>query len=226
MFSDLDARAVAAAGTTEPTCAAAPTPLTRAQRALALARKLAATSQGALADIQQRRCDAAQLTAVRLRIDLLKPHPRQAETFADMPDEQIEILARDIEENGLQHPIEVLPDYTIIAGHCRVEAARRNGWTEIDAIIRYDLAAQGEFAVEQYMIRDNLARRQMDLLSIARAYKRMKPLCKATTIPRGDRQLEFLVRTGPSAKVWLRQRQLEFPAWAELSVGNLGRSDN
>ncbi len=128
-----------------------------------------ATSQGALADTQQRRSDAAQLTAVKLRIDLLQPHPREAETFADVPDEQIEILARDIEENGLQHPIEVLPDYTIIAGYCRVKAARRNGWEEIDAIIRYDLAAQGELAVEQYMIRDNFLRRQLSPLQRAHA---------------------------------------------------------
>ncbi len=179
MLSDLDARAVAAAGTTEPTCAASGQPLTRAQHALALARKLAATSQGALADTQQRQSDAAQLAAVKLRIDLLKPHPRQAEIFPSVPEEQIKALAASIKESGLDHPIEVVPDcsgYTIVAGHCRVEAVRRLGWTEIDAIIRNDLAEQGPLAAEFYMINDNFLRRQLRPLQRAQCALSLKEL--------------------------------------------------
>jgi ParB family chromosome partitioning protein len=91
-------------------------------------------------------------------------------------DKQIEVLARDMDENGLQQPIEVLPDHTIVAGHCRVKAARRNGWEEIDAIIRCDLAEQGELAVEQYMIRDNCLRRQLSPLQRAQCALSLKEL--------------------------------------------------
>lgn len=115
---------------------------------------------------------------VKLKIAALKPHPWQAEAFADVPDEQIDILAQDMLENGQQHPIEVLPDGTIIAGHCRVEAARRNGWDEIDAIIRHDLAEQGELAVEQYMVKDNFLRRQLSPLQRARSALLLRELAQ------------------------------------------------
>ena len=138
-----------------------------AQHVLALAQEMmAGTPQSLLISTEQPR-HLAQPTVVKLRIDLLKPHPSQHAFFSHLPEMQIELLARDMKEHGLQHPIEVLPDYTIIAGHFRVEAARRNKWSHIAAIIRYDLAARGELAVELYVIRDNYLRRQLSPLERA-----------------------------------------------------------
>lgn len=174
--TDAQPRASTLTATAGPRCAAAAEPLTRVQKALLLAQRAAASL--AVPEKKLRRDDAAQRTVVKLRIDALKPHPRQAETFSDVSDEQIEILARDMEENGLEHPIEVLPDGTIIAGHCRVEAARRNGWDEIDAIIRHDLAEQGELAVEQYMVKDNFLRRQLSPLQRARSALLLRELAQ------------------------------------------------
>lgn len=56
-----------------------------------------------------------------------------------------------MKENGQAHPIEILPDNTIVAGHGRVAAARLNGWPTVKAIVRKDLADAGDLAVERYL---------------------------------------------------------------------------
>lgn len=48
-------------------------------------------------------------------------------------------LAADIKKNGLQRPIIVLDDMTLVDGLRRIEAVRLNGQTEIDAVITDDL---------------------------------------------------------------------------------------
>jgi ParB family chromosome partitioning protein len=104
----------------------------------------------------------------------LKPHPRQQEVFADLPEEQLEELAADMRLNGQLVPIEVLPGGTIICGHQRVRAARKLGWDTVRAIIRADLAAQGKAAVFDRLVGDNLNRRQLDPLGQARCYQKLK----------------------------------------------------
>ena len=47
----------------------------------------------------------------------LKPHPLQAEIFADLPDAEIDWLADSIDKYGLECPVEILPDNTIVAGN-------------------------------------------------------------------------------------------------------------
>jgi len=106
----------------------------------------------------------------------LKEHPRQQELFGDIPDHELEVLARDMEENGQQHPVEILRDGTIVAGHQRVRAARRLGWKKLKVVIRHDLDSAGPDAVEAYLIRDNLVRRQMRPLGKARCIRSLLEL--------------------------------------------------
>jgi ParB/RepB/Spo0J family partition protein len=102
------------------------------------------------------------------KLSKLKPHPRQDEIFGEMNDAELRELADDMNRRGLQHPIEILPEGTIIAGHQRFRAAQRLGWEEIDVIVRSDLAEAGAAAVEQHFLRDNLVRRQLSPLARAR----------------------------------------------------------
>ncbi len=44
-----------------------------------------------------------------VKITSLKSHPRQDELFGHGSDNEIEILAHDMAQRGLQHPIEILP---------------------------------------------------------------------------------------------------------------------
>ena len=114
--------------------------------------------------------------AVRVTLDHLKPHLRQESLFSALSDGELEELACDMQARGLQHPIEILPDMTIVAGHQRVRAARKLGWTEIDVIVRHDLAEAGEIAAELHLICDNVRRRQMGKLERARCAERLMQL--------------------------------------------------
>jgi ParB family chromosome partitioning protein len=97
----------------------------------------------------------------------LKDHPRQAALFGEVSEAHLAQLAADMEAHGLQHPVEILPDGTIVGGHQRVRAAKRLGWKEIDVVVLADLAEAGDAAVEEYLVRDNLIRRQLTPLKIA-----------------------------------------------------------
>jgi ParB-like chromosome segregation protein Spo0J len=112
----------------------------------------------------------------------LKPHPRQFENFDDAADVTVEELAKLLQIRGLDRPVEILSDGTIICGHRRVEAAKQVGWTEIDVVVRHDLEAKGPEAVEKRLIEDNLedqnSRRQLDPVALARCYKRLFELEK------------------------------------------------
>ncbi len=110
------------------------------------------------------------------KLDDLRPHPRQAELFPDLPHLESIALAADIKRNGLQHPIEITSDGTIIAGHQRVHAARMLGWTEIEVIVRTDLEDQGSDAIERRLIEDNLNRRQLSPLAKARCIRAIRDI--------------------------------------------------
>ena len=74
------------------------------------------------------------LTVERRAIDGLRPHPRN---YRRHPEAQLEVLRRSLRDHGLQKPVVITPDGTILAGHGLVEAARAEGWSEI-AVHVYD----------------------------------------------------------------------------------------
>ena len=111
----------------------------------------------------------------RWAVDRLRPHPKQGQYFPDAPPHEVAELAADMEANGQLQPVEALPDGTIIAGHKRLAAARLLGWTELDVWVRDDLAADPA-AAERRLIEDNLHRRQLGKLGLARCYRALKVL--------------------------------------------------
>jgi ParB-like chromosome segregation protein Spo0J len=122
----------------------------------------------------------------------LKPHPRQATFFADLPFHLLRDLAQDIADRGLKEPLEILPDGTIVCGHQRARAAELLEWDEIAVWVNHDLAAQGNLAVEQRLIEDNLARRNLDRLDQVRCYRRLVEM--ATETPDDKRRSHQLGR--------------------------------
>jgi ParB family chromosome partitioning protein len=101
----------------------------------------------------------------------LKPHPLQQTSFAPPTEAQVDEMAKDIKARGLDHPIHILRDGTILSGHTRVLAYQRLGRTHIPVIIRWDLVEAGELAQVQFAISENTKRRQLNQLAIARAAK-------------------------------------------------------
>jgi ParB family chromosome partitioning protein len=116
----------------------------------------------------------------------LKPHPRQAGLFHEAQhDPGDKGLADDMRLNGLQCPVEILPDGTILCGHRRTRVAQALGWDEIGVWVRDDLAANPA-AAELRLIEDNLNRRHLGPLELARCYQRLSDL--ARDIPRAERR--------------------------------------
>ena len=115
-------------------------------------------------------------SAMNWQVSELREHPRQQDNFGDVSDRELQELADDIRANGLLVPLEILPDGTVVCGHQRLRAVQRIGWTEINVVVRNDLAEAGGDAVERRMIEDNLHRRQMKPLALARAYERLRQL--------------------------------------------------
>ncbi len=110
----------------------------------------------------------------QVALDWVKDHPRQSEFFAETSDVELQELADDLERRGQQEPIHCCPDGTIIRGHRRVKAARLLGWSQIIAIIRQEAADPLAPDVVEELLLDNLMRRQLDDLAVARIYRHLK----------------------------------------------------
>jgi ParB-like chromosome segregation protein Spo0J len=110
-------------------------------------------------------------------LSALMPHPDQQRFFRAYGDYEYEALKRDIQSNGLAHPIVVLPPrnaaglpaYTILAGHTRRKILLELEHTTTTVLVRYDLIAASRSVVDEFFILDNVARRQQDRLGQARA---------------------------------------------------------
>ena len=106
-------------------------------------------------------------------VAILKPHPKNKEFFPDrLPDNIWRELVRDIRENGVINPLIITPDYTVLAGHLRLEAAQEAGLTHVPVVIR-DVNPDSDEAVS-LLIRDNLLRRQLSDLQVARLIRVLK----------------------------------------------------
>ena len=106
----------------------------------------------------------------------LKPHPDQKLLFVGLNDAGIAELAEDILKRGLQNPIEILPRGLIVNGHQRFLACKLLGWDHIPVYIRHDFTDQPETAVNENIVQDNLQRKHLHPLEIARGYVQLRKL--------------------------------------------------
>src|SRR5262249_16316468 len=102
------------------------------------------------------------------------------EYFPDLSPYDLGLLAEDIQRNGLRHKIEVLPvnkaglaGDTVLDGHQRWRALLLNGETQVQVIVRYDLAATDRATVEGAFLEPNRNRRQLSPLGKARVALRL-----------------------------------------------------
>jgi hypothetical protein len=100
----------------------------------------------------------------------LHPHALQKELFVGLNEAGIAELAEDIQKRGLQNPLEILPNGTIINGHQRFLAYKWLGMEHIPVYIRHDFTEQPSAAVNEHIIQDNLQRKHLHPLEIARGY--------------------------------------------------------
>ncbi|PWI50272.1 ParB N-terminal domain-containing protein, partial [Sulfoacidibacillus thermotolerans] len=70
----------------------------------------------------------------KIPVALLVEHPEN-KLFHNLSDEELQELAKDMQENGLIHAVVARTageQYQIISGHQRVRAAKLLGWTDIE----------------------------------------------------------------------------------------------
>ena len=130
------------------------------------------------------------------RLAQLHPHPDQEKFFkeeGEVQDANLRALADDIAKNGLDHPIEVLPKNKAgypknmtIRGHRRCLAMKLLNLKETRVLVRYDLANATRDEIDAEFLRDNLHRRQMDVLSKARAVKALLEKERGRKVSRTD----------------------------------------
>lgn len=107
-------------------------------------------------------------------LDQLSDHPLQHAIYDETSHAELEELAADLKRRGQQEPIHISTQCTILRGHRRTAAAKLNGWQTIKAIIRHDLPDPMSFEAVDDLISDNLQRRQLDDLALARCYSKLK----------------------------------------------------
>ncbi len=111
-------------------------------------------------------------TEVEQPLAQLKPHPRQAKYFSDLSPAAIEALAADIRANGLHQPLEITRDGTIVCGHQRWRALQQLGHQQVRCKV-YDRDPLDPQILER-LIGDNIHRRQLSRLDVAKLYAAMK----------------------------------------------------
>jgi len=115
-----------------------------------------------------------------IHIDKLKPHPKNAEYYADLTGEKYEELKRSIEVHGIRDPLKILPDGTILAGHQRYRIAKELGIKQVPVAI-YDVSPE---EAEYLLIADNEERRGEDNDPMRKA-RRAKFLAEYWGVQRG-----------------------------------------
>lgn len=100
-------------------------------------------------DTAERTRPAAKLRVQQRAVSELVPYAQNARTHTD---EQVQQIARSIQEFGFTNPVLIAADGTIIAGHGRVLAAKVLGWKEVPTIELAHLTPQ---QVQAYVIADN-----------------------------------------------------------------------
>jgi len=104
---------------------------------------------------------------VEWKVSQLKAHPANG-IFPDLSPHDFQAMVTDIRANGLQHPLEILPDGTLLAGHQRLRAVKKLKQETVACIVRKDLAALSPEEQEAYLLRDNLNRRNLSMLQRVR----------------------------------------------------------
>lgn len=66
----------------------------------------------------------------------LSPHPFNLEVYRDQPDDE---LFQSIKKHGIQDPLHILPDDTVIGGHRRLDVSMKLKLAEVPVIVRREL---------------------------------------------------------------------------------------
>jgi ParB-like chromosome segregation protein Spo0J len=110
---------------------------------------------------QKGRRKAMEQATRKIPIDQIKENRLSKRLFGNLPRSEFESFKADVQKRGVQIPIEVAPDNTIITGHQRLRALKELGAKEVEVRVRDDLTTPEK--IELHMINDNIRRRQLPI---------------------------------------------------------------
>lgn len=116
--------------------------------------------------------DGLELSPVRERtIASLSPNPKNA--FKPLPEDEYKRLMKDIKERGILVPLVALKNGMLLSGHNRLNIARELGLNKVPVMfLETDLSDREE---AEFVIKDNLFRRQLTLEEKLENYKKLYP---------------------------------------------------
>jgi ParB family chromosome partitioning protein len=97
---------------------------------------------------------------MEIKTELLKPYKFNKEFFEDIKGTDYEGLKEDIKQNGIKVDLHITKDNTILCGHQRWEIAKEINLDTVPVKI-IDIDELDEGRVKEYVIKDNLLRRQL-----------------------------------------------------------------
>ena len=120
----------------------------------------------------------ARAKIARWELTRFKEHPAQQLYIRPLDEEALAALALDMAAKGaLDHPVEALPDGTLLDGHQRLVAAKALEWKSLPTLVRHDLAGDPA-AAERRLLEVNMLRKQLDPIDRARLAMRIMELDK------------------------------------------------
>lgn len=102
---------------------------------------------------------------MKVLIKDLKPHPFN-KIFGDLPEDEFKALEKDIKERGMQTRIDITEDNVIVCGHQRIKALKKVGIEDVEARV---LMGWDDSKIKEHLIKDNILRRQLTPIQIAKA---------------------------------------------------------
>lgn len=107
---------------------------------------------------------------MQIRIDAITMKARVRKNLGDLGS-----LMQSMKQYGLLNPIVVNQDHELIAGHRRLESAKRLGWTNIDAVV---VAMDSDIIKLEVEIEENVQRKNLTAEELTEAYDKLEKLKK------------------------------------------------
>lgn len=127
----------------------------------------------------------------KIKVDLLKVHPRNKEFFDDMEGDKWKDFVKSIKTSGIIQPLIVTDDYVVISGHQRLKAAKELGLTEVPCEVHEYVNKDG-ITVEDWKLKDllesNLMQRGIGNINPMKSARCIGELKRIYDIRKGNNQ--------------------------------------
>ncbi|MFU0783824.1 MAG: Chromosome segregation protein Spo0J, contains ParB-like nuclease domain [Thermoanaerobacterium thermosaccharolyticum] len=132
----------------------------------------------------------------KIKVELLKIHPRNREFFDDMEGDKWKDFVESIKTSGIIQPLIVTDDYVVISGHQRLKAAKELGLTEVPCEVREYVDKNG-ITAEDWKLKDllesNLMQRGIGNINPMKSARCIGELKRIYNVKRGgDRKSELV----------------------------------